>query len=297
MNRDWLRWFRKPKHGPRATSATDVFVSDADPSLDNPTSQACTQHQFSSAAYAFWCERIREVPRLHRKQWEFCYILQVLALNDMLKVGRRGVGFGVGLGPLPAVFAAEGCEVLATDLPLVKASEAGWVATNEHASKLSDLNERGICSDQLFRERVRFQTVDMNAIPAEISDFDFTWSACSLEHLGSIKSGLRFIEHSLETLVPGGLAVHTTELNVTSDISTIDNEGTVLFRRRDIQDLARKLVDRGHQINLNFNLGDLPLDKHIDVPPYSTDQHLKLQLGAYATTSYGIVIRKNCQLG
>ncbi|MBV5337004.1 MAG: hypothetical protein J0653_03215, partial [Deltaproteobacteria bacterium] len=71
---------------------------------------------------------------------------------------------------------------------------------------------------------------------------DFCWSSCSLEHLGSIKAGLDFIKASLKTLKVGGVAVHTTEYNVSSDEATIDNNPTlVLFRRCDIQGLVEEL--------------------------------------------------------
>lgn len=133
----------------------------------------------------------------------------------------------------------------------------------------------------------------MNSIPAELTgQFDFCWSACALEHLGSIKNGLRFIERSVECLVPGGVAVHTTEFNCYSDRDTLDHAGTVLFRKRDFLNLANRLAAKGAQLRLSFDLGDLPLDKHVDVAPYSPDDHLKLQLDRWVTTSFGLIIHK-----
>ncbi len=52
------------------------------PVLENPVSQACTQAQLDAAVYRAWCGVIREVPRYHRKQWEFCYILQALRWRE-----------------------------------------------------------------------------------------------------------------------------------------------------------------------------------------------------------------------
>ena len=259
-----------------------------EPSLDRPISQACTYSQFISPIYTMWCEQMRDKPFLHRKQWEFVYILQALDHHGMLRPGRRGLGYGVGIEPLPAVMAARGCEVLATDLDPAKA--VGWVETNQHAT--GAVNDRGICDAALFAERVSFRMVDMNAIPDDLSGFNFTWSSCALEHLGSIANGLRFIKESLRPLVSGGVAVHTTELNCYSDEETVDNEVTVLFRRRDLQKLAAELRAQGHRLQLNFDLGSNPIDDYIDMPPYRQDRHLKLQLGRFATTSFGLIITK-----
>ena len=263
------------------------------PLLRDPLSQACTQAQMEEPAYAYWCAAIGEVPRYHRKQWEFCYILQALARSGKLAPEMRGLGFGVGGEPLTAVFAQRGVAVLATDLGQAEAQAKGWVDTAQHAATKAALNDRGLCDPARFDALVDFRVLDMNAIPDELAaQFDFCWSACALEHLGSIDQGLRFIEGSVECLVPGGVAVHTTEFNCHSDDSTLDHASTVLFRRRDFRDLAARLEASGHRIDLCFELGDLPLDQHIDMPPYSADNHLKLQIQQWVTTSFGLIVTK-----
>ncbi len=134
----------------------------------------------------------------------------------------------------------------------------------------------------------------MNAVPADLDgQFDFCWSACALEHLGSIEAGLAFIERSVDCLVPGGVAVHTTEFNCSSDDDTLDHASTVLFRKRDLLALAERLRGRGHRIDLTFDLGDQPLDSHVDVAPYSADRHLKLQIERWVTTSFGLIVHKS----
>jgi hypothetical protein len=235
---------------------------------------------------------MREVPRLHRKQWEFCYILQALSQAGMLRFGARGLGFGVGKEPLVAVLAARGCCVVATDMDPAIATEIGWVASNQHAASLAHLNERGSCPPDIFAEQTSFRVVDMNHVPDELVGFDFIWSSCALEHLGTLEHGLNFVRRSLDCLNPGGVAVHTTEFNVGSNDVTVSEGGTVLYRRCDIETLADDLTAAGHIINLNLHPGDGQLDQHIDVPPYSESLHLKLQLGAFVTTSLGLIIRK-----
>ena len=133
----------------------------------------------------------------------------------------------------------------------------------------------------------------MNAISSDLESFDFCWSACAFEHLGSIELGLQFVENSLATLRPGGWAIHTTELNVASNSDTIDNETTVLFRRRDFEMLARRLSALGHVVApFDFGMGSQPMERYIDVPPYRQEPHLVLALKGYATTSFGLIVQK-----
>lgn len=278
-------WTREP--------GCEVVDPSVEPHFHWPVSQACTQSQMASEAYAYWCAQIGEVPRMHRKQWEFCYILQVLARYGMLAPGLRALGFGVGEEPLASLFAARGVTVLATDLDAGEAADLGWIETGQHAATKAALNARGLCNPAIFESAVDFRSMDMNSISPDLAgQFDFCWSACALEHLGSIQKGLDFIANSVDCLRPGGVAVHTTEFNCTSNGATLDNASTVLFRRRDFVELGERLARNGCQLAFNFNLGEQPLDKHIDVAPYSADNHLKLQIDRWASTSFGIVVRK-----
>lgn len=277
---NWYRAFAQAK------------IIEGEASFTNPVSQACTQKQMVDPVYAAWCHALQESPSTHRKQWEFCYILQALQTQGMLKSGYRGLGFGVGDEPLTAAFAARGIAVMATDLDIERAAQQGWVETDQHARSKEMLNGRGLCPPEAFEQLVDFRFMDMSRIDPDLKDFDFCWSACALEHLGSIEHGLSFIEASLECLKPGGVAVHTTEFNCQSDDKTLDNASTVLFRKRDFMALARRLRRRGHEIVLNFDTGDQPLDLHIDMPPYRQDNHLKLQIAQWVTTSFGLIVKK-----
>ena len=119
-----------------------------EPSLEAIGSQLCTASQWLSPKYKYWCEQFNEVPRLHRKQWEFVYVLEALEASGVLSPGKRGVGFGCGKEPLPAVMASRGCDVLTTDLDIDSATEQGWVSSGEHSGKLDDLYWPGICSKE-----------------------------------------------------------------------------------------------------------------------------------------------------
>lgn len=262
------------------------------PGLTNPVSQACTESQFHEAAYAYWCAQFREQPRTHRKQWEFCYIAQALSLAGVLSPARIGLGFGVGAEPLGAVFAARGATIVGTDLEPEQARRDGWIDTEQHASGKLAMNSRDICPADLFDRNVSFRFVDMNGIPPDIGHFDFCWSACAFEHLGSIKNGHDFIINTARLLKPGGIGVHTTELNCSSNDRTLSTGSTVLFRKRDFEAMIADLTREGFRVEVNWDLGDQPLDHHVDVPPYSEDRHLKLRLDQWVSTSFGIIIHR-----
>jgi SAM-dependent methyltransferase len=163
----------------------------------------------------------------------------------MLQPNRRGLVFGVGSEKLPALFAARGCSILATDGPM----GARWAQTNQHANNTDPLFDPKICDRKIFDDRVQFAICDMNAIPVGLRGFDFCWSASVLEHLGDLEAGLRFIENSLECLRPGGVAVHVLEYNLASNDRTSTEGDTCLYRRRDIDELVRRLLAKGSRSN------------------------------------------------
>jgi len=261
--------------------------------LEDPISQMCTAAQMVEPTYKRWCERMDDVPIQHRKQWEFVFILRALEHYGALRPGARGLGFGVGIEPLSSIFAAAGCSVVATDLAADDDRARAWSDTDQLGANLRQIHNPRLCDEAAFFERVSYRAVDMNAIPADLVDFDFTWSSCAYEHLGSIEAGLTFFENSLKCLKPGGLAVHTTELNLSSNSITLEKGGTVIFRRRDFENLALRLLEAGHEVfPITFDSGDSELDRVIDLPPYANDQHLKLQLMRWVATSFGMIVRK-----
>jgi hypothetical protein len=279
-------WLLAPPESPRIPWRFEP------PSLAQPVSQLCTAAQFDEPDYAAWCATIGEAPRPHRKQWEFCWILAALRAANVIRPGARALGFGVGTEPLPAMLAANGVEVVATDAPLEVIAGDGWQSTNEHASDLMALFRRALIDEASFRARVTFRPVDMNAIPADLRGFDACWSSCCFEHLGGIAQGLDFVENSLETLRPGGVAVHTTEFNLASNEATLETPGLSYFRRKDIEALLDRLAARGHTVwPLNLHPGDSPLDAYIDTPPYALP-HIKLEALGQVSTSIGLVVQR-----
>lgn len=264
-----------------------------EPSLEKVTSQVATTYQCFEPRYKEWCDIMRSPARMNRKQWEFVYILEALSQMGCIAEGKRGLGFGCGQEPIPALLAKRGCNIVATDLDFDSAYEQGWATTQQHAATLEALNPFGMCPRNIFQQRVSFRVVNMNDIPQDLRGFDFIWSSCALEHLGSLEHGLKFIHNSMDCLTPGGIAVHTTEFNLSSDEDTIDAPTLALYRKKDVLELKEELQSMGHTVlPFNFCAGTLPIDDYVDLPPYRSSPSLKIQIQQFAVTSIGIIIRK-----
>ena len=193
----------------------------------------------------------------HRKLWEFVYIAQAIWAAGKLTRGAAGLGFGCGREPLPSLFAKYGATILATDMSQDNEQSVAWVKTNQHSSEVSALRRRNICPDDDLLNNISFRPVDMNNIDADLSGkFDFCWSACALEHLGSISKGLQFIRNSLDTLRLGGVAVHTTEF--TFDTETAHQVWqTVPYTKDHLVEFADSLRREGFTVaELDLSSGD-----------------------------------------
>lgn len=272
---------------------TPIAPGAAPPSSVLTHSMICRQKELETDWYAFWCKKMAHKPIYHRKMWEFVYIAQALYERGKMADGMRGLGFGVGTEPLGSLFASYGAQVTGTDMSFESAIETGWAAGEQHAAGKEAMRHPLICDKDVFDRNVRFETFDMTKTPGDFRDFDFCWSSCALEHLGSIEAGLSFIERSIETLKPGGVAVHTTEYNLISNEETVETGHTVLFRRRDFEALIARLERAGHHVApLDLRPGAQPVERYVDMPPFRDEPHLRLALMGYATTSMGLIVTK-----
>jgi len=265
-------------------------------------SKVCTQADCDSDWFAFWMREMAGRAYYHRKLWEFTYIAQALWQHGKLKPGLRGLGFGCGTEPLPSLFAKHGAMIVATDLDPERPEARGWADTKQHAARVEALRRTSICPDPARLDNISLRFVDMNDIPVDFNGgFDFCWSACALEHLGSIEKGLAFIEHSLGTLRPGGVAVHTTEYNLEQQGGTIDDWSTVLYQRRHLEAFVSRLTAKGYRVApLDLDPGDGVMDKFVDIPPFEGAYyaeplnwaHLRLCGDGFACTSVGLIVAK-----
>jgi hypothetical protein len=257
-------------------------------------SNLCRFEDMATDEYRIICtELLHERPRPHRKQWEFAYIIWHLSRLGLISDNKRGIGFGVGSEPLPAIFASKECIILATDAP-AESNDQGWALTGQHASSLSSLYRPNILANADLDLRCTFRPLDMNDYASIPEGWDFHWSSCVIEHLGGIDKAIDFIVESCTKLAPKGVAVHTTEFNLSSNEETIDQPGTCILRKKDLEVLQHKLSKRGlHLQPLILDPGSHTFNYYVDAPPYEGYNHLRLDLWGYAATSVGLIIRKD----
>lgn len=278
------------------------------------TSQLCNASFFDMPFFHYWGSKlmpplVEQMKKLcqgnkdsyqqsilyHRKLWEWVYICQALYENGFLCAGKSGIGFGVGAEVLPDLFASFGCKVLATDLSSENARASGWIQSGQNLDgDIDNLHRYQFTRKEDFQRRVAFMNIDMNNIPTTLEGFDFAWSSCALEHLGSLKNGMIFIKNSLNTLKNSGIAVHTTEYNLFSNDKTIESDNLSIYRKCDIENLITEIRDEGHYVYpLDLHLEERCIDKFIDLPPYAQKNvHLKMSIGEFPCTSIGLIIRK-----
>lgn len=239
------------------------------------TSAFCTYAQYNSPDFkALYPQLGIEQERPHRKHWELAFIAQAVKERKFLRPGNKGLGFGVGIEPLPCFFANAGCNIVATDGPL----NPLWSETNQHCmgdkTKLDGWDE----IEEEAQKRIRYQEFNMTADPFLLhGQFDFVWSTSSLEHLGSLEAGEKFIHDSLDCLVPGGIAVHVTECSVYPGIDR-DHPTVALYSASRIERLCDALRAKGRHVHVNWSLGNAPEDYYVDQPPYDGPLHLKVAL-------------------
>lgn len=254
----------------------------------------CQAEDFFHPRYAQLAKLFDQRPDFHRKQWEWVFIIHKLLESGVVREGARGLVFGVGVEPLPAIFASMGAYITATDAPPDSEGNDIWTSTKQYGDSLETLFHPNIIPDEKFRRFVTHRPCDMNNIDADLVDFDFNWSSCCFEHLGSLQAGIDFVINAVEkTLKVGGVAIHTTELNMSSDEDTITEGPTVIYRRKDIHSLVDQLRSRGHHVeDVIIGPPAHSLDYHVDVPPYVSDIHIKLLIASFVATSVGLVIRR-----
>jgi hypothetical protein len=273
----------------------ELVASLRPPAFTDDVSMVAAGAHVDDAAYQRWLPIIGQPHGRHRKVWEWCFILQALERHGVLTDGASAVGFGVGTEPLVAVLAARGVRVLATDQPVERAGN--WTSSNQHAAGRESLRRSDLCADDRFDELVEFAPVDMSSLPADLRGFDAAWSSCCFEHLGSPDAGFDFVVESLETVRPGGVVVHTTELDcgrrsALLEVGSVERGDYVCFyRRRDLARLVARLRALGHLVHANYHVGARhPLERQVDEPPYSHDPHLRLRVGDRVVTSFGLSV-------
>lgn len=236
----------------------------------------------------------KKVDYINRKFWEWCLIAEALDRYGKLGKGCSGIGFAVGREPLASYFLGKGCAILATDLHPDR-STRDWSSTGQHSRQKEDLFYSSLADRSKFEGNLRFQCADMRDLTDLEGEYDFLWSSCAMEHLGGLAAGENFLKDSLKLLKPGGIAVHTTEINVLSNEATLDADTDCIYRKQDLLRIGKELQSLGYVLpKFDFDFGSTAIDQLVDTPPYMEDgaYHLKLEFCGFVTTSYFLLIMR-----
>jgi hypothetical protein len=226
----------------------------------------------------------------YRKIWEYLYVVKQCELWFAGRSPKKAYGFGCGLERLPLYIAQHVQSVVATDAP-PEVAKACWKDSKQYLSSLKYYD--GFSTEFLEEtQRISVGYHDMNSIQQDIGLQDFIWSASSLEHLGTMAKAKQFVVESSQLLTPGGMAAHCTEYNLSSNIETRLKGDSVYFRRRDVNDLAEMLDDKGLCLSpVNFTNYHHPYNTYVDRPPYlSNPSHMRVSFDGYALTSFGFTV-------
>jgi hypothetical protein len=256
-------------------------------------SHMCSSKHFEEPEFIRLMKALDEGHQMHRKLWEFVSIAKLIEEHHTDPINKTAIGFGVGKEPLVSLFAKWGYNVLATDQP-PGGTSVNWETSNQHADSLEDVFKINIINREAFDSKVTFKHIDMTALPENIGKYDTIWSSCVVEHLGGFEKTKEFLLNSYKMLNPGGISVHTTEIELTEKPIMMDYGHSAVFRTLELLNIKNQLNASGAEIEMSFYTPNADeFDNYVSIPPYdSTKPHLKLLLGESITTSFMIVIKK-----
>ena len=265
-----------------------------------------TQLDLESDWVAYWASELNVPVVFHRKLWELAFVLQAIYENGHLHPGRPRTRVWMWPGTAAQLFRGARYGDHRTDLALEEMQANGWTSTGQHASTIDEAFKPDLVERDRFDRNVSLRYVDMNAIPDDLNEYDFAGQFAHSSILEQSPAAWHSSKIHLKTLRAGGLSVHTTEFNFMNEGETIDDWPTVLFQRKHFVELSEKLRMQGHDVApLDFDIGEKPLDKFIDIPPFIHDwnqeirdiwgkryEHLKVSVDGFAVTCFGLIVRK-----
>jgi SAM-dependent methyltransferase len=184
---------------------------------------------FGGALLGLIRSELRELPRFHRKQWEFAMILRALRAQGVLREGRSGLSMGGGRERLLYAVARHVDRLVVTDL---------YDAASDWEDARTDDPDDFVKAQTPFPvdpERIDARRMDMRELRFGPGSFDFCYSSCAIEHIGGRDDFLGHLREVHRVLKEGGLYVLTTEFHYGPD--TIELPGNYLFSGGYLSDL------------------------------------------------------------
>ena len=149
---------------------------------------------------------LHEVPRFHRKQWEFAIIFDRLQKAGVLREDATGISFGAARELLLYALANHVKHLWATDL---YSESAAW-----EDARTDNLDQfvRGAPPFPARIDRLSAKRMDMRQIEFPDESFDFAYSSSAVEHIGGWDDFKSHLAEVRRVLKPGGVYVLTTEM-------------------------------------------------------------------------------------
>lgn len=240
---------------------------------------------------------LREPPRFHRKQWEFAMILAALHADGVLRPGRRGLSMGGGRERLLYAVAPQVDRLVVTDL---YGSGSGW--EDARTDDPRDFIEAHM-PFPVDSARIEALAMDMRQLDFGSESFDFCYSSCAIEHIGSRNDFLTHLKEVHRVLKDGGVYALTTEFHYGA--RTIELPGNYLFSGAYLSDLIAEsplAVAPGFDASLARHRANVPLPANLPAFGLAKDAatrrlreelpHLQLLRGACPFTSALFVLKK-----
>jgi hypothetical protein len=257
----------------------------AAPDLDRPTSQLCTAAQLREPAFQEIAEAMAVTTPAGRALWDQVWIVAVLATEGLIEPGRIALALAPERERVAALLASRGVQVRATMPEGLPSAKVEAQRSRLFYPEIIDLDY----FDRLI-EALPIDPAAVGRMPA--GGYDACWSVNMPQRLGSVAAGLDAFEASLAPLRPGGLALHTFLLNLTTDGFTWDVPELVILRRRDVEALAERLMARGHRLLcLNTHPGHEEADERTQLDP-AAPPGLRVRYGTIVAGTFGLAIRK-----
>ena len=178
---------------------------------------------FLHPEYQNFCLIYNEPLYLHRKWWEWAFIFDRLSKAACSPWDARA-GVRSGRRETAVLFAKLGASITATDAP----SGMNWTNISDGSDYKHWLFKSDIIDQEAFDDRVSFEYCDMNHISTHLTDYDFCWSSCCFEHLGSLQHGIDFVINSVERPLKSA-ALHATRRSLISPLMTRRSKPVLLF--------------------------------------------------------------------
>ncbi len=236
---------------------------------------------------------LHEFPRFHRKQWEFATVFHVLKSLGLLEPTNSALSMGGGKERLSYAVASRIKHLFITDL---YDAQTMW-----DCARTED-PERFIKSDMPFPvdpSRLSALRMDMRKLEFPDASFDFCYSSCAIEHIGSDKDFQSHLKEVNRVLKEGGIYVFTTELHYGPELIVAPNN--YIFSASYLNYLFSQsplLPESEFDANLTPHRTNYPVPVTLDISilgSYLSDSypHLQLLAGKHPFSSALFVLRKS----